>query len=273
MKPAACFAAVALLSCGPSVKTVTVEPPVVALEAKGATAALKAVARDDKGRPVADAQLRPAWVSSAPLVAGVDETGKVTAQRSGEAIVTAAVGQVKGTAQVTVSILATVAVTPQSLDLEGSGRSAKLEVNVADDAGQSVPTPRGVVWSSSDPSIARVANGQVTAVGAGTATVTAAVGALRGQAEIRVKVPEFAKLVVKPARVTLKKAGQRAALKATALDRKGKSVAGVPITWKSSNERVARVQDGAVTAVKRGKARITASSRGKTASVSVTVVK
>jgi uncharacterized protein YjdB len=274
MKRIASLAALALAACGPSVKSLTVEPPRAVLEAKGAVAVFKATPKDDKGRPVADGQVKPTWTSSAPLVASVDETGKVTALKSGEATITAAVGDVKGSAKVAVAIPATVTLVPASVELKGAGQTARLEAKVADDSGRALPGPKSVTWASSDPSIVKVADGQVTAVGAGSATVSASVGSVRGQAEVTVKVPDFARLVVKPVRVALGKAGASARIAVTALDRKGKHVAGVPVAWKSANEGVVKVaSDGTVTAVKKGKAKVTASAGGRSAAVEVTVKK
>jgi len=281
MKRIASLAALALAACGPSVKSLTVEPPRAVLEAKGAVAVFQATPKDDKGRPIADGQVKPTWTSSAPLVASVDETGKVTALKSGEATITAAIGEVKGSAKVAVAIPATVTLVPGSVTLAGAGQTAPLAAKVADDSGRALPSAQSVTWASSDPSIVKVAaspqdpaSAQVTAVGAGSATVSASVGSVRGQAEVNVKVPDFAKLSVKPAKVALGKAGASARLAVTPLDKKGKPVAGVPVAWKSANERVVKVgADGTVTAVKKGKAKVTASAGGRSAAVEVTVKK
>ncbi|HET6921918.1 MAG TPA: Ig-like domain-containing protein [Anaeromyxobacteraceae bacterium] len=270
MRRLAPLAAVALAACGPSVKKVAVDPPTVTLEQKGASAVFKATARDEKDRAVTEG-VKVAWTSSAPLVASVDEGGKVTALKSGEATITAAVGEVKGTAKVFVAVPATVAVAPPSLALK-AGESAALDVKVADDSGKPVAAPRNVVWASSDAAVATVVGGKVTAMGGGKAVISASVGALKAEAPVTVTLPEFAKLALKPARLALGKAGERGKLTASALDKKGKPVAGVPVAWKSSAEAVARVAaDGTVTAVKKGKARITAAAGGKSASADVTV--
>ena len=126
-----------LAACGPSVKTVTVEPAKATLDAKGATAQLAAVARDDKGQPIDAAKVKVAWSSSVPQAAAVDEGGTVTAQRSGEAVVTAAVGEMKGTAQVVVSIPISVSVSLPSRDLR-PGETVVLSVVVVDDTGKPV---------------------------------------------------------------------------------------------------------------------------------------
>jgi len=271
MKRSAVLVALVVAACGPSVKTVTVEPAKVTLDAKGATVRLAAIARDDKGQPIDAAKLKVVWSSSAPQVAAVDETGGVTAQRSGEASVTAAIGEVKGSAPVVVSIPASVSLSLPSRDLR-PGETVVLSVVVVDDAGKPVAVPRTIAWATSDPAIAKVADGKVEAVGPGTATITAAAGALKGTATVTVKVPEFAKLGLTPSKTQTLKRGDNLGLKVAALDKKGQKVGGVPVKWKSSDPRIATVSaDGVVHAAKKGSAKITASALGKSATVQVTV--
>ena len=54
-------------------------------------------------------------------------------------------------------------------------------------------------------------------------------------------------------------------------DKKNKPVADVPVTWTSSNPKVASVEAGAVTAEKKGNVKITAAAGKKTATAKVTV--
>jgi len=273
MKRAALCLAAALAACGPSVKSVTLEPGSVALSAKQAKRALVASLKDAKGRPVEDGKQKVAWTSSAPTVAAVDESGTVTALQSGEATITAAVGEAKGTARVVVSIPATVTVSPATRELR-PGEAIPLGAVVTDENGKQLTgAPASVVWSSSDAAIATVIDGRATAVGPGTATVTAASGSVRGTAQITVKIPEFAKLVVKPPKLTLKR-GDAVRLKAEPVDKKGKAVGGVPVVWRSSDGRIVTVAaDGTVRAMKKGKAKVTASASGKSAAVQVVVPK
>jgi len=212
-----------------------------------------------------------AWSSSAPQTATVDEAGNVTAQRSGEATVTAAVGEVKGAAQVVVSIPASVSVSSVSRDLR-PGETVVLTVVVVDDAAKPVTVPRTITWSSSDPEVARVVDGKLEAVGPGSTTITAAAGSLKGTSAVKVRIPDFARLALTPAKTQTLKKGDRLTFKVAALDKKGQKVAGVPVSWKSSDPRVATVSaDGIVAAVKKGSAKITASASGKAATVGVTV--
>ena len=271
MKRSAVVVALAIAACGPSVKSVSVEPARSTLDAKGSTAALRAVPKDEKGQPIEASKVKVAWSSSAPQSATVDEAGTVTAQRSGEATVTAAIGEVKGTAQVVVSIPVSVSVSAVSRDLR-PGETVVLSVVVVDDAGKPVTVPRTITWASSDAGVARVVDGKVEAVGPGSATVTASTGALKGSSSVTVRVPEFAKLSLTPAKTQTLKKGDRLTLKVAALDKKGQKVAGVPVAWKSSDPRIATVSsDGVVSAVKKGSAKITASSSGKSATVGISV--
>jgi trimeric autotransporter adhesin len=263
--------ALAVAACGPSVKSVSVEPARVTLDAKGATTQLKAVARDDKGQPIDPTKVKVAWSSGAPQTAAVDESGLLLAQRSGETAVTASIGEVKGTAQVVVSIPASISVTAVSKEAR-PGEVIPLSVVVVDDTGKPVTVPRTITWSTSDAAVARVADGKVEAVGPGSATLTAATGQLKGGVTLTVRVPDFAKLALTPAKTQTLKKGDRFTFKVAALDKKGQKVGGVPVSWKSSDARIATVSaEGVVTAVKKGSAKITASASGKSAAVGVSV--
>ena len=265
-------AALAAAGCGPSVKSVSVDPPAAALEAKGATAQLKAVAKDGKGAPVDPSKVKVAWASKDPQVATVDEAGTVTAVRSGTTAVAARTGEVEGQAQVTVSIAASVTVNPPSAELR-PGDALALTALVADDTGKAILAPKGLAWTSSDPAIATVADGRVVAAGPGTATVTASFRGLRGTAQVAVKVPEFAKVAVSPAKTQTLKRGDALRFKALALDKQGKPVPGVTPAWRSSDAAVASVAaDGTVRALKPGKATLTATAYGRSAAVQVKVV-
>lgn len=114
-----------------------------------------------------------AWESTATNVATVDNNGKVTAKAEGTAIiaVTTADGNHKATCTVTV-IPKTVQVS--GIQVQGSasvyvGGSTKLTATVT----PTNATNQKVTWSSNNESVATVGtDGTVTAVSAGTATIT-----------------------------------------------------------------------------------------------------
>jgi uncharacterized protein YjdB len=266
---AALLAVLALAGCSPSVRTLTVEGKDRTLGARGATLTLEAKGRDGDGKLVDMAKQKVAWSSSDPEVASVDASGLVTAKRSGVTTVKAAVGAVTAEAPVTVVIPDSIAVTPESREL-APGATADFTAAVLDDARRPVEKP-SVVWSSNEPGVATVMDGRVVAVGAGTAVITATAGTLKATAQVTVRVPEFAKLTVTPAKTQLK-VRDSLLLKAAALDKKGAKVGGVPVTWRSGNSQVATVgPDGRVQAVKKGTVTITASAGKKSASATITV--
>jgi len=260
-----------LAACGPVVDRVDTTPRKATLEAAGATVQLQASALAPDGAPLRGVAVR--WESQTPEIARVDSTGKVTAVRSGSAVVTAAVAGASAQVPVEVSIPARATIEPAWLDLVGVPRSGQLALRVQDEAGRpaAVANP---IWSSSDERVAQVSpGGAVTAVGPGRATIGAQAAGLRASAEVAVRYPEFARIAVRPSRLTLR-VGETVRIAAEAVDGAGNPVAGVPIGFASSSEAVVRVgSDGTATGVGRGRARALAAGGGRAAAVEVTVRK
>ena len=126
-------------------------------------------------------------------------------------------------------------------------------------------TTQSVTWSSSDNSVATVApDGTITAVGKGTATITAKTSnAKEDKCEVIVKQP------VTGISLELEK-GETETLTATVIP--GNADGDKIVTWSSSAESVATVKNGVVTAVGKGSATITAkTANGIEAKCSVTV--
>ncbi len=113
------------------------------------------------------------WSSSDETVATVDN-GVVTPVGVGTATITAAAGGKSATVAVTVIPVDVTGITvdKDELILVVGGPTETVTATVApDDA-----TDKTVTWSSSDETVATVANGVVTPVGAGTAVITATAG-------------------------------------------------------------------------------------------------
>ena len=191
------------------------------------------------------------WFSSDESAASVGADGKVTALKSGTAVITAKTNDGGYTAECTVTV--TTPVTGVSLNrttltlMEGNSETLTASVAPEDADDQTV------TWSSSDESVASVdANGKVTAVHAGTATITVTTTDGSFTAECTVTVKEAGSTVLVTGveldkeEITLR-VGKSETLTATVLpeDAEDKSV-----TWSSSDEAVAKVdQSGKVTAV------------------------
>ena len=217
------------------------------------------------------------WTSSNPSVATVSSSGVVTAVANGTATITAttADGSNKtATCAVTVNIpvkATGVTLNQTSLTLTSAGQTATLQATVS----PSNASNKNVTWSSSNPSVATVSNGVVTAVANGTATITAttADGSNKtATCAVTVNIPVKATgVTLNQTSLTLTSAGQTATLQATVSP---SNASNKNVTWSSSNPSVASVSNGVVTAVANGTATITvttADGSNKTATCAVTV--
>lgn len=268
-----CAAALILAACGPSVTVVAVDPAKVTMVAKDEKTTVRAEPKDKEGKQVVDAILKLKWSSSNPAVATVAANGVVTAVKSGDAKITAAVGEVTGSCDVTVSIPATLTLEPEKNEIVGVKKQLTLKPVVKDDAGREIPGAV-VIWSTSDGAVATIDEGVVTAEGAGTATIKAVVGDATGTATIVVSHPPVAGIALEPATHTLEKVGDAVRLKANLTDDAGQPILGLNPAWTSSDPKVATVSDsGQVQAVKKGKTLIKATVGDKVAEAQIIVSK
>ena len=250
--------------------TVAVTPGVATLASLGQTQQLAARALDQKGTPMVGKVIR--WSSNNPAVT-VSSTGVVTAVRDGAATISATSEGVTGTANVTVSrTAASVVVTPATANLGALGATQALAA-VAKDANNNPLTGPAFTWTSSNPSVATVdASGTVTAVGNGTARITAATGGRNGSVTVTV-AQMTANVGVTPATAQLSAAGATSQLAAQAMDANGRPITGKTFTWTSDATGVATVSaTGLVTGVANGAAHVMASADGKSGSSTITVV-
>ena len=121
------------------------------------------------------------WESEKPDIASVDANGLVTSKAVGSTKITASKnGYRAGTINIKVDL--------EKITITAAGDKATL---VMDETVQLTASKDGVAWSSSDESIATVNNGLVTAVYAGSATITASKeGFNPGTIQITVTRPE-----------------------------------------------------------------------------------
>ena len=160
--------------------------------------------------------------------------------------------------------------SPDSVTLFAVGDTVRLAVGALDSNGHHVPNAE-FAWSSAD-SVATVdGSGLVTAVGNGTAVVTATSGEASGSATVTVE-QRVAEVRVSPDSVTLFAIGDTVRLVAEAVDANGEAVVGTQSFEWSSDETVATVDPtGLVTAVANGSAMVTATSGEASGSATVTV--
>jgi uncharacterized protein YjdB len=214
------------------------------------------------------------WSSSDEAVATVTDDGLVTAVSAGSAEITVTTADGGKTATCTVTVN-TPAVPVQSVSLDikqmnlYTGETQLLTATVYPNNASN----RNVSWSSSNNAVATVTDGLVTAVSAGSAeiTVTTADGNKTATCNITVNTP-----VVQIQSVSLDitqmnlYTGETQLLTATVYPN---NASNKNVSWSSSNNTVATVTDGLVTAVSAGSAEITVTTAdgGKTATCTVRV--
>ena len=207
------------------------------------------------------------WSSSDTSVATV-LNGKVTALKAGTTsiTVTAEDGGKTATCNVTVKAkVVGVSLNRTAVTLY-EGESFTLIATITPENA----TNKNVIWSSSNTSVATVANGEITAleVGSATITVTTEDGGKTAKCYISVKA-KVERVSLDRASITLTE-GDTYSLTATITP---SNATNKNVIWSSNNTSVATVVDGKVTALKAGTATITVTTEdgGKTATCDVIV--
>ena len=208
------------------------------------------------------------WSSSDTSVATVDNYGKVTAKKSGTAVITVSTsnGYTDSCTVVVTSEIESIQFTESKITLD-IGKEKQLEVIITP---ADVPNA-DVTLTVSDPTVVSIdANGKIRALKAGTATITART-ANNKTATCTVTVNKAApeKITVSPASKTVN-VGETFSVAAQITPAEA---ANDKLTWSSNNTSVAVVDaNGKVTAKAVGTATINVkTSNGKTATCTVTV--
>lgn len=216
------------------------------------------------------------WSSSNEDVASVSSSGKVLAVAPGSATITATSEGKSDQATITViAPVSSVVVSPDSISVI-IGKTSALTATVKD-ANDNALSGRVVTWKSDNTSIATVdANGVVTAVSAGTTTVTATSEGKSGSAKVVVTLAPVARVTVvdpvNPATPPSVVQGQTLQLAALLADADGNTLLDRLVTWVSADSSIASVDgNGLVTGLKVGQTKIIATSEGVSGSADVTV--
>lgn len=169
--------------------------------------------------------------------------------------------KMSGTANIAVT---GISVNKTTLSLK-TGETASLTATVS----PSNATDKTVTWSSSSTKVATVSGGKVTAVAAGTATITAKAGNKTATCSVTVSNATVAVTSISLSRTSLTlSSGDTATLTATVYP---DNATDKNVVWTSDNEAVATVNNGVVTAVSAGTTIIRAQAGGKSQSCTVTV--
>ncbi len=211
------------------------------------------------------------WSSNNESIATVSSKGLVKGVKSGTTYINAtAVNGKKATCKVTVKANS-VKVTGIKLNKKSAsimkGKTLMLKATVS----PSRASNKNVTWKSSNTKVAIVSNkGVVTAIKAGTATITATTKDGNKKATCKITVNEITSVKFDKNNYSVKK-GTATQLKITF---NPKTPSNKEVTYKSSNNRIAKIdKNGKVTGVKKGIVTITVTTKDgkKTAKCKVTV--
>lgn len=233
---------------------------------------------------VSDMSGPSAWSTSSSAIASLVGAGTVKGVAPGTVTISAIFTSQSNTSgttivsgnvtlNVTASSLTSLAVTPASAPLVVGGTLNLTAAGTYAD-GHTADLTAASTWTSNNTAVATVAtNGSVTAHAAGTATLTATVGAISGSATVAVSAgAALTGITVTPASQTL---AVGATSQYTAMgvfsDGTGHQLS-TGVTWTVSAPAVATTNAfGLVTAAGAGTATVTATSAGVTGSASLTV--
>ncbi|MCC6622750.1 MAG: Ig-like domain-containing protein [Deltaproteobacteria bacterium] len=252
-------------ACQATLVALTLNPrtPVLAL---ADTIGMTLVGTYDDGQ-IRDVGALATWETSDATRVTVDAAGQVTAIATGEATITATVGELSASTLVTVAAARVTGLTIAPDEPEGQVSDViQLTANATYEDSSSGAVTDLVTWISSVPEVASVAaDGKVTLVRAGETTITALYGGERASVKVVVlgSTITFTTLEIEDSGDPLPVGTQRA-LGAFASDGQGssQSVAGLA-TWTSTAPGVATVSaQGVVTAVAVGQTTIKAAYAG-----------
>lgn len=143
------------------------------------------------------------WASSNASVATffkLDGKGTLLTVGAGTTTITATLGSIQGKATLIVisSALKTLQINSPRSTIE-LGMNQPLTATGLLSNGQKEDLTRGVIWASSDPSVATIDNtGFLTAMSPGTVTISVVAGEMRSTTKITVPTPELTQLKITP---------------------------------------------------------------------------
>lgn len=233
----------------------------------GGTAQLAAAVVDQFGATMAMEPIT--WASDYPAVATVDMTGLLTGQSVGTASISAHSGMLSSAFLLTITPapkLTSITVLPGMGGVE-VGKMASFTAQAFDQFGAPMT---GIVfsWSSSAIAVATVdMDGVATGIAPGVVTLSASAGSTVGMAQLTVspqsQVLTTITLTPPTAAITV---GDEQQFTATPRDQNGAPISNVSLTWTSSNDAIASIdQAGLARGVSEGRVTLTAAGSGNVA--------
>ena len=254
----------------------------------GQAITLQAAGTDSEGNAISGSAVT--WESLDAGIATVSASGVVTGLATGVAKIMASFGGQTTESAVTVIAqpvapppvvvrgddrpqarmsVASVQVSPQSGTVT-VGQSLRFSASAVDGNGRGL-SGRRIQWQSSNPMVASVQGGLVIGVSVGNATISAISENRAGDIAIVVSAVPVFRVSVAVATTNVP-VGQSVRASADLFAADGSPLLGRTVRWNSSNTTVASVaESGLVVAIGPGAVTITASSEGRSGSVTLTV--
>ena len=268
----------------PSCEDITIDQQTITISEKNGTFQIQVTVTPD------DTEDAVVFESSDSSVATVSETGLVTAVASGNATISITCGEITKTCTVTCNIDTAEPTLPDAPQVDLPVVAAGFELNRSDFSlfkkgdtwnlySGSIPSSE-ITWKSSNPKVATVSKGKVTAVSAGKAVITAEYNDSKLTCTVYCKSsvgayvePENSDTTQQPEQSEQKKYKLNTADRSNditikvgnsytleLLDEDGKAVSA---SFSSSNSDICSVSGGTVTGVAEGKVNVTATYDGQ----------
>ncbi|WP_145325740.1 Ig-like domain-containing protein [Paenibacillus xylanexedens] len=210
------------------------------------------------------------WSTSDEKVATV-VNGKVTGQSAGTAVITAKVGSQSVTVDVNVEVVKRVDVDKQQVNLL-LNKSESVKVTATYPDGTTKDVTDLAEWTSSNEKVADVLKGEITGYSAGSAKITAKYGTKSVSVDVDVDLTSKLSVEKQSIFFRLSETTKTANVVVTASYPNSSDVNVTDqATWTSSNEKVATVFKGQITAISAGSTTIKATYSGKTVEIAVDV--
>jgi uncharacterized protein YjdB len=256
--------------CKPTLQTITINPaiPSIAVELSLQFDAVGSYS----DLSTHDLTTSSNWSTADPTVATIGAGGLVTGVGSGSTTISATLG-LQGSTSLTVGpSLVSIQVNPQNPSLDiGAVQPVTATARFSDGTQQNLTAM--VSWTSSAPTVASVStSGQVTAVAAGQATITATSGSVSGSTRFTVTSATLHSITVSPANLSVATgATQQFTATGTFTDGTQQNLT-TAVAWSSSAPGVATIAStGLSSGVSPGQTRITATLGSVSRSVHLTV--
>ena len=219
---------------------------------------------------------RVTWTSLNTAVATINTNGLATGLSAGTATISATLGSVSGNATLTVRApptLTSIAVTPTNSSILAGATQQFTATGTYSDGGTQNLSNR-VTWTSLNTAVATInTNGLATGLSAGTATISATLGSVNGNATLTVQTPPtLTSIAVTPTNSSiLAGATQQFTATGTYSDGGTQNLSN-RVTWTSLNTAVATINtNGLATGLSAGTATISATLGSVSGNATLTV--